>query len=212
MAIQLFVPTIGTRLVLAEPWTFDLHQEPRNCTMFKVLGFKDAGSYTYNFLKMSNKQFISVEMSEQDIVDIHVRNGTRVFGSDPGDGYTPSIDKKTIRKYTNVIDTRLPEENIAAILNASVKLITTEDYFRGEEWHCSEKGVINMTLPTNTILNVNRIYIRQGLGEYDSITFNVDDCPISELKSKKMKGGLRKGTLRFWAKLDDVNTIRCNIL
>jgi hypothetical protein len=49
MVTQLFIPTIGTRLVLTEPWTFDLHQESRNFTMFKVLGFTDATSSTYSF-------------------------------------------------------------------------------------------------------------------------------------------------------------------
>ena len=44
-----------------------------------------------------------------------------------------------------------------------------------------------------TILRIDRIYIRKGNSEYSSISFWI-------------KNGLNKGA-RFWAKLDEVNTI-----
>jgi hypothetical protein len=54
-------------------------------------------------------------------------------------------------------------------------------------------------LPAGTILTVSRIYIRQGNGDWDSITFSIKRgaCP-----DKKIHG-------RFWAKLGDVNRIMC---
>jgi hypothetical protein len=54
-----------------------------------------------------------------------------------------------------------------------------------------------VTLPAGTILNVNRIYIRNGCKDFDSVTFSIKKCP-----DKKLKG-------RFWAKLGDVNKIVC---
>ncbi len=60
------------------------------------------------------------------------------------------------------------------------------------------KIVGQKTLPVGTILKVDRIYIRQGKAEFDSITFRIRKC------SEK---ALEKG--RFWAKLRDVNTMVC---
>lgn len=55
---------------------------------------------------------------------------------------------------------------------------------------------IQRTLPAGTILEIDRIYIRQGNAEYSSVTF----------KARGIK------VLRFWAKLDDVNRIQCTVL
>lgn len=52
-----------------------------------------------------------------------------------------------------------------------------------------------ITLPKNTVLEVDRIYIRQGSAQYSSVTF-------------KIRG---KKVLRFWLTLSDVNKIDCNI-
>jgi hypothetical protein len=38
MSFALFVPPIGTRLVLAEPWNFQLYNERRNATLMAMLG------------------------------------------------------------------------------------------------------------------------------------------------------------------------------
>jgi len=52
------------------------------------------------------------------------------------------------------------------------------------------------TLPKDTILKVDRIYIRQGSEDYDSVTFRISDCPNKKLNKK-----------RFWVKLDDANEL-----
>jgi hypothetical protein len=57
-----------------------------------------------------------------------------------------------------------------------------------------------ITLPVGTILRVDRIYIRKGKGEWDSITFVVAKHPT--LPSTGFSGAGR-----FWAKLIDVNEI-----
>lgn len=53
------------------------------------------------------------------------------------------------------------------------------------------------TLPAGTILSVERIYIRMGASDYDSITFRVQSSPDERFKKK----------VRFWVKLDDANKI-----
>jgi hypothetical protein len=67
---------------------------------------------------------------------------------------------------------------------------------------------INVTLPTGTVLKVDRVYIRafnrgaQSLDEdFDSITFAVTEHPTW----KHGKG--KKQHARFWVKLRDANTL-----
>jgi hypothetical protein len=64
-----------------------------------------------------------------------------------------------------------------------------------------------VSLVKDTILIVDRIFIRKGLGDFDSITFIVDDGPDKRLCTKK-KGGTRSKAVRFWVKLDQVNGLR----
>lgn len=56
-------------------------------------------------------------------------------------------------------------------------------------WHNVNMKVIDASLPAGTRLKVDRIYIRNGQSEFNSITFVID------------------GGLRFWVKLDDANSI-----
>lgn len=55
----------------------------------------------------------------------------------------------------------------------------------------------NTTLPKGTTLEVQRIYIRKGKEDFDSITFTIRSIPG--------KGPLLNK--RFWIKLEDANTI-----
>jgi len=66
-----------------------------------------------------------------------------------------------------------------------------EDYNMGDE-------VCKVTMPKDTELSVERIYVRNGLQNFDSITFRVKDCPDPKFKK-----------CRFWAKLAEVNKIIC---
>jgi len=68
----------------------------------------------------------------------------------------------------------------------------------------------DLTLPEGTVLTVDRIYIRNNKGEYDSITFLIDSCPEERFESNRNHFG-KKG-FRFWAKLNDANQIECEIV
>ncbi len=60
---------------------------------------------------------------------------------------------------------------------------------------------VRVTLPAGTELGIDRIYIRRGNKEFDSITFNLLGVPTQKLQyGAKMR-------VRFWAKLAAVNTI-----
>lgn len=58
------------------------------------------------------------------------------------------------------------------------------------------RPVAQATIPKSTVLTIDRIYIRKGAKEFNSVTFCVNDA--------KTIFGV-KGKVRFWAKLDDVN-------
>jgi hypothetical protein len=70
----------------------------------------------------------------------------------------------------------------------------------GQEYSWSKSGAkaCEVVLPEGTVLSVDRIYVRNGKAEYDSVTFRVTDCPQKKFNKA-----------RFWAKLYDVNTMIC---
>jgi hypothetical protein len=53
-----------------------------------------------------------------------------------------------------------------------------------------------VTIPKDTVLIIDRIYIRNGEKEYSSITFRIKDSPNKKLNKA-----------RFWAKLIDTRSI-----
>ena len=63
-------------------------------------------------------------------------------------------------------------------------------------WQSRPGGAINGNLPAGTVLTVDRIYIKKGRADYNSITFMVKKTPF-----------YKKGKLRFWVKLKDANEI-----
>ena len=58
---------------------------------------------------------------------------------------------------------------------------------------------IEVTLPKGTLLRVDRIYIRKGKKDYDSLTFYASGPGLKAMHQKQNK------TLRFFASLADVN-------
>jgi len=68
-----------------------------------------------------------------------------------------------------------------------------------------------VTLPKGTVLKVDRIYIRRDCegkaSDYDSITFQIKDCPKPGISKKTCFGN----KTRFWAKMDDCNFIIAEI-
>jgi len=67
----------------------------------------------------------------------------------------------------------------------------THSYIKPAWFHTYPKL---FTIPKDSVLRVERIYIRKGSKEFDSLTFRVMESPDARLKK-----------CRFWAKLDDVN-------
>jgi hypothetical protein len=118
---------LGTKVVLAEPWSFDLFYESRNDKLIDTLGLRK-------------------------------RSETNQWSWDWADGINKNIQYGTIIK--------------------------------------------RVTLPRGSKLSVSRIYIRNGVSAYNSVTFTL-------IKVRKKKGEPQPPHGRFWAKLYDVNQIVC---
>ena len=72
----------------------------------------------------------------------------------------------------------------------------------GGSWKLQDIPLGTFTFPVGTRLVVDRIYIRAGSKDFDSVTFRATEYTTkvrTGLKGKKEK------SVRFWAKLEDVN-------
>ena len=74
---------------------------------------------------------------------------------------------------------------------------------------------IPFVLRAETELIIDRYYIRQGSGDFDSVTFR-SNCWMSALGdplfTKKYVNGRKIKSIRFWAKLSDVNKMVGEVL
>ena len=62
------------------------------------------------------------------------------------------------------------------------------------------RPICTITLPKDTQLTIDRIYIRKGATDFDSLSFWMGSIPPTIAYKKK-------GKVRFWAKLTEVNSI-----
>lgn len=75
-------------------------------------------------------------------------------------------------------------------------------------------------IPAGAVLKVNRIYIRRGAPEYDSVTFSwkgksTPARTVTEMRTVNWRSPVQepytykvsKKQVRFWVKLDDVNNV-----
>ena len=78
-----------------------------------------------------------------------------------------------------------------------------ERYNHTYSWGQSSSNGLDITLPKGVILKVDRVYIRQGMEDFSSITF------YAEFPGEPTKTGAfgKPTSARFWAKLSDCNKI-----
>jgi len=72
-------------------------------------------------------------------------------------------------------------------------------------WQGTNKTT-KVSLPKNTVLIVDRVYIRKGLKDFSSLSFRIESCPLKFLDPNK-----KLNKKRFWAKLVDVNTMSVSL-
>lgn len=67
-------------------------------------------------------------------------------------------------------------------------------------------------LPAGTLLEIDRIYVRKKLGDFDSISFWIRDCPNKALAPKKAKGTYPGKTPRFWVPRQVANALDFDLI
>lgn len=198
--MKFYVPSIGDKLYLLEPWTFTLHNEHRNTSLAK---------------RMPNL-FPEVERSRTYWQrKVRYRKGNKLTGLF---GYT-NYERVGPEPW------EVPETSYHVRSNKPQEYVVIESCNEGDE-HASPRvhtwkeldwsnAGTKVTLPAKTELVIDRIYIRKGNAAYDSITFYIEKCPLDEKFAqgkKKPSGGFGgKGRARFWVKLKDANRIVCQL-
>jgi hypothetical protein len=113
--------------------------------------------------------------------------------------YIPEIGDKIQLKKTWTFDLYLESRNKSLtkhFFDFEYNYRTMDD--KKYEYGCSMGKV---SLPENTTLKVDRIYIRKGAEEFSSLSFIIDST-----LEKGLKGS------RFWAKLSDCNSIEFDFI
>ena len=171
--MKLFIPEIGTELILTKEWSFKLILEHRNNALVSKFYPDYVEEYSYYNVYAKKLGYESVLKSKA----FDVR-----FDS------LPQFEH---------IDYRNPRY----VANNEARSIAIEKLWNDNpnEWIAEDK-LEPMVFPVGTILKVDRIYIRKGKGmsDYSSITF------YALLPGEKKK-------LRFFAHLNDINTIECEL-
>lgn len=80
--------------------------------------------------------------------------------------------------------------------------------WRGLDYNDHGKKVGDVTLKAGAELSVNRVYIRQGAGDFSSITFYLSPKSVIVIGKSEI---VSKGKVRFWAKLSDVNKMEVQV-
>lgn len=145
MSRRLYIPKLGDHLQLAEDWTFPLHIEGRNSSLWKVFGIEPP-NYWRCWKYADEAEALADPIYQQ-------------FAAHPDVTLSPKV---------------------------------LENAYRGQNYQV--EATLSVTFPAGTILKMDRLYIRKGAREFDSVTF------VAE-KTSLFKG--RKP--RFWAKLEDAN-------
>lgn len=177
--MKLYVPEIGDELKLARPWNFTLYGESRNSRLWDALDGDALGQ--------------KVGPSDEAIQAYNIGKDYAMSEFDPG--YWPSLFDESQQRlhyvslYTH--DTPGLEEKMNEFNRLSDK------HYR----LTSNVGMkqISATLPAETVLKVDRIFIRKGMEDWSSLTFFMVSSPDPRFASKKKT--------RFWAKLSDCNQI-----
>lgn len=176
--MKLFIPELGTKLKLTKDWTFDLYYERRNRAL---LPGKNSKKYIPDeWITEPQKTILSrpAWIHEWETPEDYLKTwGSKLPASPIGMRYGERyFDVKRTSDWKIERDSKRKNQ-VTFACEGTARFIKKPEKF---------------TFPAETILTVERIYIRKGQEDYDSMSFR------TRLNNK---------SVRFWAKLSDVNNI-----
>ena len=182
---QLFIPDIGTEIVLAEDWNFILHAEYRNETLATAFGYA-----------FQHSGFTDIEKAKEIQLRIDNANNKIIW---PTEETLPSKRFEDYRSRKSREDEFLQSQESYQEWSKLLQERSSLPSING----------INVVIPKGSKLKIDRIYIRKGASDYSSITFYLKDFANVETVSSYSWGKSKKvKSPRFWAKLEDCNRIK----
>lgn len=177
---KLFVPAIGTKLRLLSPWMFQIELERRNSNFMTMLGVFSQYPEFEDSIQIVNKYLERFGSPRRVDVNEFVSGADYLF-----DHHYGICERNAVASLHDLEVTELK----TALLRLKQKIF---DAF----------------LPPDTVLIVDRVYIRNPASDYDSLTFMVDSAPDGVFVKKSTKGSTSFGRKpRFWVPLKHANTL-----
>ena len=168
--MRLFIPPLGTVLVLTQDWTFRLFLESRNQELLSVFaGLKKPKGSRWSSSAGNELYYQLVWCWHRD------------------------------DKSGSPLDQHMSKVGYPLVHPPEIDPALTKNMYKTVREHTDPVHIV-ATLPANTQLKVDRIYIRQGIEAFNSVSFRID-------KVSPIGGGKR-----FWAKLHDANQIECECI
>ena len=150
----LFIPEIGTEITLAEDWFFPLYVERRNELFAKKLGYPHSNHWY-------GREWISQEL--YDLYDTIYKEYKNKHNAELGADFCSK----------HFMDYHIRPEWVK--LNDEYHKNHNEAHKQYENTEHIYKEFVNVILSKETILKIDRIYIRKGKGmsDFSSLTFYI---------------------------------------
>lgn len=186
MATKFYVPELGDKITLAEPFTFNLHAENRNSDLISAFGHYIAGyKLIVNSEDLPPMRDADLTVNYPDSSDPKFQNWLGRFDCDAYNKACKEAEEAVPERAKYYEDFRNHQEESRKI----------------------GKPSIEVTLPAGTELTIDRIYIRKGSLDFSSITFRTTSLGRTDVRHRWRTGTKSKKSLRFWVKLQECNTI-----
>lgn len=157
--MKFYIPHLGDKLKLTKDWTFRVFIEERNKSLINTI--------------LEDTYKIPYYINRNTIYDYEYKN-------------TPIYDKLASLGKLHMEGAEIPSFSWSW---TSFGARIVDEYKRGFRLSSKISEVyLDYTIPGESILTVDRIYIRKGSPDFDSVTF-------------------RWNKNRFWVKLDDANNM-----
>jgi len=192
MTNRMYIPEIGDHIRLTKDWTFELHAEGRNEALANFFGYR----------KYGGNSWIEIEKIEEEPPRDYVIN------------YPTEEDFKKMSSWGRPVSY---EKRQAAYKQAEAESESYQAYLKAfHEWNERAKQLaiekVVVTLPKDTVLAIDRIYIRKGASDFSSITFYAKGMGETEVKNRWSGKITKWKAQRFWAKLQDCNQIEFELM
>jgi hypothetical protein len=212
--MKLSIPDIGDTLLLTANWTFPLYLEHRNGeTLAAFLSAIPALNYDYKKGDDCRTLHYRSEktLSDKLLGQIHTSKSAECTYVCPDCnaelpkitllGHTcPSCKRKLSRIHHQYKNSPV-DVPFDVLGSRSAKLVRETGTLRGLE----------VTIPVDSVLTVDRIYIRKGAKDFSSVSFLITDSHVSDLMGKDGSRCFGRKGFRFWATLDDVNRMEAEV-